>query len=89
MWNDFEPKKVAIEIARKENSISSVSEFINFGRKICLWELENQLHVQFGFYINFCTLVFIMILSYCLCSDSQGSFLPDILSCTLSDRNKR
>ena len=87
MWNDFESKKVAIEIARKESSISSVSEFILVMK--CLWELENQLHVQFGFYINFCTLVFIMILSYCLCSDSQGSFLPDILSCTLSDRNKR
>ena len=54
MWNDFEPKKVAIEIARKENSISSVSEFILVAKYVCgNWKTIYHLHVQFGFNINF------------------------------------
>lgn len=46
-------KKVAIEIVRKKNSISSVSEFTLVVKYACLWELENHLHLQFGFYITF------------------------------------
>ena len=54
MWNDFESKKVAIEIARKENSISSISEFILVAKYVCgNWKTIYHLHVQFGFNINF------------------------------------